>query len=188
MATKRLGQKNIDQLLDHYRGERKRLIFQLDKVRSAISELKAVRAKEKPEKAEPVIKRPVGRPRKDASIPGTVQPAPSRRKRRVKTGGYKLSPWDEMVIATIRKGGLLPKEEILKQARVWATKNQPKMKPAEVEVKLTRVLQKLSGKRGELGTHRTGLRRGYHYGLKEWFFASSGALRKQHLSKLVLTK
>jgi hypothetical protein len=54
-------------------------------------------------------------------------------------------------------------------------------------VKLTRVLQKLSGKRGVLGAHRSGLRRGYHYGLKDWFFASSGALRKQHYDKLVLT-
>lgn len=185
MATKRLGQKNIDQLLDHYRGERKRLLFQLDKVRTAIAELKAVRVTEGP---EPGIKKKVGRPRKDASLTGATPSVTRRRKRRVKTGGYKLSPWDEMVIATIRKGGLLPKEEILKQARVWATKHEPKMKPADVEVKITRVLQKLSGKRGELGTHRTGLRRGYHYGLKEWFFASTGALRKQYLDKLVIRK
>ena len=62
------------------------------------------------------------------------------------------------------------------------------MSAPEVEVKITRVLQKLSGKRGELGTHRTGLRRGYHYGLKEWFFASSGLLRRSYLDKLVIKK
>ena len=70
---------------------------------------------------------------------------------------------------------------------VWAKKNEPLMQEDEIDVKLTRVLQKLSGKRGVLGTHRSGLRRGYHYGLKDWFFASSGALRKQHYDKLVLT-
>ena len=67
----------------------------------------------------------------------------------------------------------------------WAAKAEPKMKPDEVEAKVTRTLQKLSGKRGELGTHRTGLRRGYHYGIKDWFFATSGKLKKACFDKLV---
>jgi hypothetical protein len=112
-----------------------------------------------------------------------------RRKRRaIKSGGYRLSEWDDVVINAITKTNeLQPKEELLKHLMAWARKNEPAMKEAEVEAKLTRILQKLSGRRGVLGTHRSGLRRGYHYGLKEWFFTSSGKLRKQHLEKLVLT-
>ncbi|HQW05089.1 MAG: hypothetical protein IPH05_04490 [Flavobacteriales bacterium] len=181
MATKRLGEKNIELLLGHYRSERKRLIFQLDRVRGTISELKEKLEKEKASVKVSGPKRPVGRPRKDPTADTADKPP-------VKKTGYRLSDWDEMVIATIRKGGLMPKEEIMKAARTWAAKKAPKMSAPEVEVKITRVLQKLSGKRGELGTHRTGLRRGYHYGLKEWFFASSGLLRRSYLDKLVIKK
>jgi hypothetical protein len=76
--------------------------------------------------------------------------------------------------------------EILKAAQAWAKKNEPRMKAADVELKLTRVLQKLSGKRAQLGTYRSGLRRGYHYGIKPWFFASTGKLRGKYLGKLDL--
>lgn len=73
------------------------------------------------------------------------------------------------------------------QATSWAKKNHPTLSEAEVEAFLTRTLQKLSGRKKLLGTHHSGLRRGYHYGLKDWFFQSSGKLRKQHLDRLVLT-
>jgi hypothetical protein len=82
----------------------------------------------------------------------------------------------------------LPKEELLDHAKAWAKKEEPGMKAAEVEAFLTRTLQKLSGRKKLLGTHHSGLRRGYHYGLMDWFFRSSGKLRRQHLQRLVLTK
>jgi hypothetical protein len=135
------------------------------------------------------VKRGPGRPGKAEGGKATRRRKPGRRKKRtIKDGGYRLSEWDDMVVNAITKAGrLLTKEELRAQAMVWAKKNEPLMKEDEIDVKLTRVLQKLSGKRGVLGTHRTGLRRGYHYGLKDWFFASSGSLRKQHYDKLVLT-
>lgn len=189
MAIKRLGEKNIDLLLSQYRGERKRLIFQLGKVRDTIAQLKSLRSKEvRLPTGEAPVKRGPGRPRKNADPAAPVETV-RRKRRRAKTGGYRLSKWDEMILGHIRKvDRLLPKEDLLKQSITWAAKNEPSMNEEEVEAKLTRVLQKLSGSRGELGTHRTGMRRGYHYGLKEWFFASSGALRKQHMVKLELKK
>ncbi len=192
MANKRLGEKDIEQLLTQYRGERRRLSFQLERVREAIKDLKTVRARAEANKTTdgPVIKRGPGRPRKtDLNGTPTAGRKPGRRKKRtVKEGGYRLSDWDQMVIDSIsRTEKLLPKEEILKHATTWAGKHHPEMNQEEVEAKITRVLQKLSGKRGALGTHRSGLRRGYHYGIKDWFFASSGKLRKQHLDKLVLS-
>ena len=77
---------------------------------------------------------------------------------------------------------------MLANLKKWAAKNERSVPASEVEARLTRVLQKLSGKRGVLGTHRTGLQRGYHYGMKEWFFNTSGRLRRQHLERLVLKK
>lgn len=199
MANERLGTKNIEQLLNQYRSERKRLIFQLGRVRDTITHLKSIRTKEA--KAEPqiLVKRGPGRPRKDASLelpkrgPGRPRKnlesgyAPVRRgRKRRRTGGYRLSPWDQIVIETIKKEGLLPKQIILERVRAWVKEQGMRMSAPDIEVKVTRVLQKLSGSRGLLGTHRSGQQRGYHYGLKDWFFASSGALRKQHLSKMVM--
>lgn len=164
-------------------------MFQLDKVRDTISELKTLQAKAAKAAPETTVKRGPGRPPKvQDGNEGTAKVAPKRRgrKRNVRAGGYRLSPWDEMVIAAIKKDGLLPKEAIMEHARAWAKTHAKKMTIDDISVKVTRVLQKLSGPRGLLGTHRTGLRRGYHYGLKEWFFASSGALRKQYLDRLVL--
>lgn len=202
MTTKRLGNKNVELLLNQYRAERKRLLFQLEKVRDTIGQLKEMRTEETPVGGDGTVKRGPGRPRKNPlPADGTVKRGPgrprknaaakvtkkARKKRKVSPEGYKPSPWDIMVLANIeKKGRLLPKEDIVAHAKEWAKKNAPEMNDQEVEEKITRVLQKLSGTRGKLGTHRSGLRRGYHYGIKDWFFATSGKLRGQHLDKLVL--
>src|SRR5688572_9073266 len=119
MANKRLSEKDIDQLLNQYRSERRRLGFQLENVRKAIKDLKSVRGpfNVNPIPTGPVIKRGPGRPRK-TDQPVTAAQKPGRRKKRqIKDGGYRLSDWDSMVIDTIsRSERLLPKEEILKNA------------------------------------------------------------------------
>jgi hypothetical protein len=190
MAKRRLNEKDIKELLTQYRSERRRLIFQLDRVREAIAGLKGQLGENDGEDDEAPVKRGPGRPRKNPEEKAKRPKKAGRRKKRtIKNGGYRLSDWDQMVVGAITKADrLLPKEDLKLQAMAWARKNEPLMTEPEIEVKLTRVLQKLSGKRGLLGTHRSGLRRGYHYGLKDWFFSSSGALRKQHYDKLVLNK
>jgi len=189
MAKRRLNPKDLDHLLDHYRAERTRLNFQLEKVRAAIKDLRDQVGETSAEDGEAPVKRGPGRPRKNAAAKPTRRRKPGRRKKRQVKDGYRLSDWDNAVIGMIEKANrLLPKEDLLRGIITWAKKNAPKMKQAEVEAKLTRVLQKLSGKRGKLGTYQSGLRRGYHYGVKDWFFASSGKLRKTHLDKLVLQK
>ena len=187
MAKKRLNPKEVQQLLGQYRSERRRLMFQLENVREAIRELKAVGGDQSDEGEEAAPKRGPGRPRKPVTTQKYKRKPGRRKKREIKNGGYRLSEWDNVIVDAITKRNeLLPKEELKKHLIGWARKNEPAMKEDELEVKLTRVLQKLSGKRGVLGTYRSGLRRGYHYGLKDWFFQSTGKLRKQHLSKLVL--
>lgn len=190
MPPKKLSEKDVEQLLIQYRSERRRLMFQLENIRAAIADLKTLRGDStKEEGGDGAPKRGPGRPRKAESEKVKRGRKPGRPKKRRVEGGYRLSPWDNVVLDTIsNKNLLLPKEDLLKALKAWAKKNEPSMSEKEVEDKLTRVLQKLSGKRGMLGTHRSGLRRGYHYGLKEWFFASSGKLRQQHLDKLVLAK
>lgn len=189
MAKKRLNEKDIDQLLSHYRSERRRLAFQLEQVRAAIIGLKKDRTSTARSSgtasAGEGAKRGPGRPRKSvAKAPGKPG-RPKKRERKERA----LNDWDNMVIGAIKSSGrLMPKEDLLQHAKTWAATKKPGMKLPEVEAFLTRTLQKLSGKKKMLGTHHSGLRRGYHYGLKEWFFNSSGKLRKQHYDRLVLTK
>lgn len=190
MANKRLSDKNIDQLLVHYRNERRRLTYQLDLIKSAIADLKKHRTTagtsdtERPEMVEGTVKRGPGRPRKAAAEKAPGKPGrPPKRVRKVRP----LNEWDNAVMEAInRTGRLMPKEEILEHVSGWAAEHQPQLSAEEVEAFLTRTLQKLSGKKKMLGTHHSGLRRGYHYGLIDWFFQSSGKLRRQHYERLVL--
>ncbi len=190
MASKKLNEKEIAQLLTQYRSERRRLLFQLERVRSAMRDLKAgLESGTVPTSGEEPVKRGPGRPKGSTNVKAAApKKKPGRRKKRTITGGgYRLNEWDQVVMDAIDKQNmLLPKEDLQLAAMEFAKTNSPEMSEEEVQAKLTRVLQKLSGKRGVLGTHRSGLRRGYHYGLKDWFFESSGLLRKQHYDKLVL--
>ena len=156
MTTKRLANKNVDLLLNQYRAERKRLLFQLERVRDTIGQLKEMRTVETPVVADGAIKRGPGRPRKNPlPVDGIIKRGPgrprknaalkatkkTRKKRKVSPEGYKPSPWDLMVIGNIqKKGRLLPKEDIVSHAKDWAKKNAPEMTAQEVEEKITRVL------------------------------------------------
>lgn len=191
MAKKRLSEKDIDQLLGHYRAERRRLSFQLDLVRNTILDLKKDKeragdtSKKVAAQGEGTAKRGPGRPRKDAAPVAKTGKVgrPKKRERKERA----LNEWDNVVLAAINNSGrLLPKEDILAYAETWAKKNQPSVSKPEVETFITRSLQKLSSRKKFLGTHHSGLRRGYHYGLKDWFFNSSGKLRRQHYDRLVL--
>jgi hypothetical protein len=190
MARKRLSPKEVAELLSQYRSERRRLMYQLETVREAMRELKAINGDTSAEDDDKPAKRGPGRPRKEgAATTRKYRRKPGRRKKRtIKNGGYRLNEIDTVVVDAItKKGQLLPKEDLRNHLISWARKNEPAMKEPEIDLALTRSLQKLSGKCGVLKTYRSGLRRGYHYGLAEWFFASTGKLRKQHLDRLVLS-
>ncbi len=181
MAKKNFTEKDIQQLLQHYRGERRRLAFQLEGVKKAIRELRAMGT----DAPAPARKKAAAKKRT-----ATRKRKPGRKKKRTSAGGgYRLSGWDDAVMNAVKGANrMMTKQQLLDAVKKWAAKNEPKTPAAEVEARLTRVLQKLSGRRGLLGTYRTGLQRGYHYGLKDWFFKSTGKLRQAHLDKLVIER
>ncbi len=196
MAKKRMNRNDAENLLAHYRSERRRLIFQLNLTRTALKDLKRLLNSLPKEAPKPnvvvlpdgTVKRRPGRPRKGEVVEKKPKRGPGRPPKR-KFPERPLNEWDNMVINAIKnKGKLLPKDELFKNAVSWASVHQPGMKKPQVEVFLTRTLQKLSGRKKMLGAHHTGLRRGNHYGLIDWFFKSSGKLRRQHLDKLDLSK
>lgn len=190
MARSRLKKAELEKLLSDYFAERRLLMYKLDRVRDAITELKGIKAsKETDETVEGApAKRGPGRPPGSAS--GTKKGRrrrPGRPKKRKVKGGYRLNAWDQMIVAAITSADrLLTKQELLDHTLAWAKKNHPKMRGPAVDVKLTRTLQKLSGKRAVLGKHRTGKMRGLHYGVMDWFF--NGKLRQEHKAKVLLPK
>lgn len=190
MARERLKKEELDRLLAELFGERRLLMYKLDRVRKSISELKGLRAsktasEEGPSADGEAPKRGPGRPR--GSGVRRYRRKPGRRKKRTVKGGYRLNTWDNMIVEAITSAKrLLTKQELLDHSIAWAKKNEPKTKKAAVEVKLTRTLQKLSGRRGVLGKHRSGQQRGLHYGVMDWFF--HGKLRQEHKDKVVLNE
>ncbi|QQR86289.1 MAG: hypothetical protein IPJ76_17130 [Flavobacteriales bacterium] len=210
----RMRLDEVENLLRHYRTERRVLGFQMKRARVALKELQKLKSSlEKVEaaraKKEGVIKRGPGRPPKYAAD-GTVKRGPGRprknplpdgsqevvRKRRRGPGRPRkkageppaLNQWDNVVLGAINsKGRLMTKGELMDHAAAWARKNEPGMKASDVEIYVTRALQKLSGKAKMLGMHHTGLQRGNHYGIMDWFFRSTGKLRPSALEKLDLS-
>lgn len=189
MALARLKKEELEKLLREYFAERRLLMYKLDRVREAITELKSLKALKTGADDESdevtAVKRGPGRPK------SVVKPAVRKRrkrgrprKRRVE-GGYRLNDWDNMISGAITSAKrLLTKQELLDHAIVWAKKNHPTLRAADVDQKVIRALVKLTGKRGVLGKHRTGKVRGLHYGLVDWFF--HGKLRQEHKGKVIL--
>ena len=108
-------------------------------MRAAITELKGAIVPNDPDVSVDVVKRGPGRPRKDPSqtVPAK-QKSGRRKKREIKDGGYRLSPWDQLVIDTITKADqLITKGRLLRAALEWASTNEPEMTPKDVEDKLT---------------------------------------------------
>ena len=166
----RLSEEEIENLLASYRSQRKQLNYQLSMVQQAIKNLKHVRGL-KVELAE-------ARAEKRANTPRTYKRKPGRRKKRTVIGGYKLNPWDQFVVDTITANDrLMTKAELIDISKEWAKANSVKATAAQREIKITRSLNKLGGKRGDIGKHRTGVGRGLHYGLGDWFFANTGKLK-----------
>lgn len=180
MANSRLKKEEIDRLLSDLFAERRMLTYKLDRVREAITGLKSERA----EKEDAASAKEAKAARKAAgAAKRKTRRKPGRRKKRETGRGYRLNDWDNMVAGAIAKADKpLAKKELLEKTSAWAKKTYAGMSDAEVEQKLTRTLQKLSGKRGVLGQHRTGRQRGVHYGLVDWFF--HGKLREAYRMKV----
>jgi len=177
----RLSETEIDELLSTYRSQRKQLNYQMGLVKTAIKDLKDTRVR----KEERAIEQAEHR----ANAPRKTKRKPGRRKKRTVVGGYKVNPWDQFVIDTITTHDrLMTKAEMITIAKDWAKQNSIKATAAEREIKITRSLNKLGGKRHDIGKHRTGVGRGLHYGIGEWFFSNTGKMKAVFKDKIVEDK
>jgi uncharacterized coiled-coil protein SlyX len=182
MARITLTLNEIDDLITAYKSSLKKLRFQMDHTTQTLRDLQEMRELKK-EKMTPQPKE------KKAAVEGEekVKPAkktpgrkPGRKKKSVRSQGYRLSDWDNSIIETIRANdkpmtsGDLVVAIMEKEAAEGANPDEKLTKG-----KVARSLQKLANKRGTLRKHPT-RGKGFAYGLGEWFFAKTGKLKKAY--------
>ena len=133
-------------------------------------------------------KRKRGRPKKIVATPSAVLSKkatskakaavkPAKRKRR-KTGGYKLSDWDSFVLGTLEKTQqILIKSEFVEIATLEGTLTSG-MSSEDIYEKITRSIHKLANKRKAI-VKAPFPGRGFAYALPGWL-SSNGKLLKQY--------
>ena len=196
MSRTQLSSSEIQDLINKYSSEEKKLEYQIAEVRATIDELSGLLqnvvgreqsaltvVKRKPKKAvaannltvpvKGALKGKRGRPRKSASVVA-VKAAKSGRVSKSKKAavpaktGYKLSQWDQLVISSISdKGKVVITQEIIDYVKGKMNVNGKSVSDAEVKNKVTRSLQKLANRRGDL--KKVAYKgKGYAYALPAW--------------------
>ncbi len=172
MRKTRLSSSEIQDLINKYQSELKKLEFQIEDVKSTIADLEnwleSVELSEKTALAkmgrkrkktsitvsEPGAKRTKrGRPaRKDTkSSDATITSEKSRTKKIKSTKGYKLSKWDEWVIEAItQKGKPQITKGIIESVKISSKGTGLQSNDEEIKNKVIRSLQKLANRRSDL--------------------------------------
>lgn len=163
MRKTTLSSGEIQDLINKYQSELKKLEFQTEEIVATIDGLKkwlaSVESREKIVLAkvgkkkksaakismEPAVKRKRGRPSKKVK-----KVAPGAKKEKA-AKGYKLSDWDNWVISSIKdKGQPLITQEIIDTVKAKAQESGLSSSDKEVKNKVTRSLQKLANRRGDI--------------------------------------
>lgn len=143
---------------------------------------------EKQEKSAPVKRRRRGRPPKSASkdqggseTSKAEKPTRKRKGKRVrrKTGGYRLSGWDQVIVNGLEeKGKIMVNADFFERAMQYNNEAGHGLDESDVRGKVSRSLHKLANKRGDIiKVNFEG--KGYAYALPGWL-KPSGELKKKH--------
>ncbi len=102
-----------------------------------------------------------------------------KRKRVVKTDGYRLSDWDEFILGSLKDQGIILRNaDFYELAKDWVKKKKMKLDKTEIRGKISRSIHKLANKRGDIiKVKYPG--RGNAYALPEWF-TEDGKLKQVH--------
>jgi hypothetical protein len=187
MSKTQLSSSEIQDLINRYLSELKKLEFQVDDVKitiahlenllesvdgrekSAITKVKAKKLSAVASKtaSSSVVKGKRGRPRKiKTEIKVSQKPSKKETKK-----GYKLSSWDKYTLESIDQAGkaLITQEiiDFVKNKTIQASLNSS---DEEVKNKVTRSLQKLANRRNDIAKIAY-KGKGFAYALPEWLNA-----------------
>jgi hypothetical protein len=175
--NKKSGQKSIA----------KKAKVKVKKLTKAKAAKESTVKKAKPQKAtiakikkESSIKKIVAKPKKELSNKKVIAKPNKKAQSKVKSKtsekiGYKLSDWDNYVIQSIEKGGkVLITSEIIDQVKSKLNASGKSSSDAEIKNKVTRSLQKLVNRRGDLA--KVSFQgKGFAYALPKWVVAKGKA-------------
>lgn len=123
-------------------------------------------------------------PKKTPKKPPSVRKASGKKKRKrvVKTDGYRLSEWDNFIMNALdNQGIILRNADLYELAKDWDVAKKEKLSNTEIRGKLSRSIHKLANKRGYIYKVKFP-GRGNAYALPDWF-TSNGKLKKMHVSE-----
>jgi hypothetical protein len=184
MSKTQLSSSEIQDLINRYLSELKKLEFQVDDVKITIVHLenllesvngreKSAVTKVKAKKLSAVALKPAsppalkgkrGRPRK-IKAKTSVSQKPSKKETKK---GYKLSSWDQYVIDSINQAGkVLITQEIIDFVKNKTMKAGLNSSDEEVKNKVTRSLQKLANRRNDIAKIAY-KGKGFAYALPDW--------------------
>ena len=198
MSKTQLSSSEIQDLINRYHSELKKLEFQVDDVITTIAQLERllenVSGREKSAIAKVKIKKSKslttgsysssalakkgkrGRPKK---LKVEEKPTPKKPIKASKKSGYKLSVWDNYVIEGIKQGGNVRiTQEIIDFVKNKANADKLKTTTEEIKNKVTRSLQKLANRRNDI-VKVTYKGKGFAYGIPAWF-NSNGKLDNKY--------
>ena len=205
MSTTQLSSLEIQDLINRYSSELKKLNFQVIEVQSTIQDLtallNAVQKQEskvlskrgrKPRTTTGKLQAPQStvikskRGRKPKSSASVTSPETSTRKSKAISGketgqkGYKLSAWDEAVIESLRENGkAMITSELVEATGKKAASLGLSQNAEEVKLKVVRSLQKLVNRRGDLRKVKF-KGKGFAYAVPDWL-SEKGRLLKEHI-------
>jgi hypothetical protein len=188
MSKTQLSSSEIQDLINRYHSELKKLEFQVDEVITTIAQLerllenvngreKSAIAKVKIKKSKSLTTAPSsssalvkkgkrGRPKK---IKVKEKDSPQKAIKKVKKSGYKLSIWDQYVIDSLKQAGNVRiTQEIIDFVKNKASLDKLKTTDEEIKNKVTRSLQKLANRRNDI-TKVPYKGKGFAYAIPAWF-------------------
>ena len=210
MSRTQLSSSEIQDLINKYSSEEKKLEYQIAEVRATIDELSGLLqnvvgreqsalsvVKRRPKKsvlakvssvtaAKTQGTKKRGRPKGSVSKTVAAKAKSKSASKKISKGtsavpkkGYKLSQWDELVIGSIKDTDkVVITQEIIDYVKSKMNAGGKPVSENEVKNKVTRSLQKLANRRGDL--KKVSYKgKGYAYALPEWLDAK-GKLDKQH--------
>ena len=199
-----LTEKEVADLINQYRSEIRKLEYQLEKAKDAVSELtdrSGIEISKASIQTTPTTKKRRGRPPKQktrGSSNGTAtakapkkrrgRPPKSETKAKAKTTktkksrseGYRLSEWDNFIINELKKAKrVMINAEFLKKAMSKSKREKLGLTETDIKGKLNRSIHKLANKREEI-VKVSYPGKGFAYGLKTWK-DDSGQLESRYM-------
>lgn len=192
MPRRKFTDQEVKDLISFYKSELKKLQFRIGEIKEVLEKLQGKVKDEEEGVAEDAVEKPAKASRKARTPKAAKEPRapkepakkkgrPKKRGRKKKRAPYKLNQYDTFVLEHLAKEDrLLSRKDIENGLREFLISQGEDASEDQIGTKVTRILQKLGTKRGSIKKFAIS-GRGYGYGLEDWFFGTTGKLKRKYI-------